>query len=499
MKTLHIKTVLPLLKKLYRFERCGKYDEALVELREIWEDTTKFPRVEEYESRTAAEVILRCGALIGFLGHNKQIPGSQEKSKNLLSEARNRFLDIYDVEKIAECENYLALAYWRTGELPEAKAWIEEALSHNLSRSNQVRLYSYIIEGKIDFANKNYEKICRNSAGFESEFLTYGDHFLKGNLYNNWGLALKNLGLISDAPAKLECGRDFYYKAKNKIHCALAENNLAQVYKSENDFIKAHEAIDKATGIFRQLKDRTREGFSLDTKAQIYYAEKNYSEALKTGEKAIAILTKSENKSYLVECLLTKAKTLLFLEDDISTAVMCLFDAVNIARTNISEESARELIREFEKARQEKNSPEVKKESAGEKISEKDKISQANEPFSEGLELVLPAPLANYDDLSGVWIANDHLEKFGLPKGSLAIVAQEEVKRGDLAALNCLAGDEIICGFYDADFGIVCLEFGDSDVKMFDEQEIEIFGKIIGVCRPEKNSGGKMFVEPINI
>ena len=82
---------------------------------------------------TAAEIILRCGALIGFLGHNKQIPNSQEKSKNLLTEARKRFLDIYDVEKIAECENYLARAYWQTGELAEAEIWIDEALSRNLS------------------------------------------------------------------------------------------------------------------------------------------------------------------------------------------------------------------------------------------------------------------------------------------------------------------------------------------------------------------------------
>ena len=104
---------------------------------------------------------MRCGALIGFLGHNKQIPNSQETSKNLLTEARNRFLEIYDVEKIAECENYLALAYWQTGELVEAETWIEESLSHNLPNSNHIRLYSYIIESKIDFANSNMKKFFK--------------------------------------------------------------------------------------------------------------------------------------------------------------------------------------------------------------------------------------------------------------------------------------------------------------------------------------------------
>ena len=52
---------------------------------------------------------------------------------------------------------------------------------------------------------------------------------------------------------------------------------------------------------------------------------------------------------------MTKAKTLIFLEDDIATATLCLSEAIQIARINISEEAAKDLVREFEKARQEKN------------------------------------------------------------------------------------------------------------------------------------------------
>src|SRR5687768_11615415 len=118
MKTFHTDVTVS-TGNLFRLERCGRYEEALAELRHIWEDTNAFPEVADFAPREAAEIILRCGALIGFLGHIKQIPNSQEKSKNLLTEARSRFFDIYDAEKIAECENYLALAYWRTGELIE--------------------------------------------------------------------------------------------------------------------------------------------------------------------------------------------------------------------------------------------------------------------------------------------------------------------------------------------------------------------------------------------
>ncbi len=486
MKTLHIKTAL-LLKKLFRLERCGKYDEALAELRDIWDDTTKFPDVEDYESRTAAEIILRCGALIGFLGHNKQIPNSQEKSKNLLTEARIRFLDIYDVEKIAECENYLALAYWRTGELVEADVWIDESLSRNLPNSNSVKIYAVLIKSVVLLADKKYKEVISTLEPFQNNFQKYGDAFLNGSFCTNVGFALRNLGKITEALEKYKLAIEFHQKSGHQIYLGTIENNRAYLYQKENRFSEAHESIDNAVKIFKQIKDRTREGFSLDTKAQIYFAEEKYAEALKTAGKAIAILGKSENKAYLVESLMTKAKSLIYLEDDISIAILCLSDAVQIARTDISEDAAKELIKNFENARQEKPLPQT-----GKDVKEKETVS-------DNLELILPPSIAHYTDLRGVWMVNDHLEQFGLQKGSLAVVANDEIKRGDLVAINELSSDSIICGFYDSDFGIVCLELADSEIQMFDEKDVEIFGKIIGVCKSEKTSDGKMIVEPVHI
>lgn len=485
MKVLHTEATL-LLKRLFKLERCGRYDEAFAELNDIWEDIETLPNVEEFESYIAAEIVLRCGSLIGFLGHNKQIPNSQEKSKNLLTEVRNRFFEVNDVEKIAECENYLALAYWRTGELNEAETYVEESLSHNLPNSSLTRLYSYIIESKIDFANSKYEKILQNFAKLQDDFLKYADNCLKGDFYNHSGLALKNLGNPTEALNRLELARHYHQKAKHQIYLGTDENNLAQLYKLEGRFSKALEAIDNATRIFKQINDRTREGFSFDTKAQIYFAERKYTEALRTIEKAIAILKNGENKAYLVETYLTKAKILIYLED-IFTAHLCLSDAIQTAKTNISEEAAKDLIAEFEKTRKEKNSPVI------------EKVSTEKETLAENLELLLPSSLAHYKDLQGVWIKNNHLESVGLRKDSLAIVAQEKVKRGDLVAIAEIANDSVSCGFYDADFGIVCLEGANSEAQLFDEKDIRVLGKIVGVCKSEKNPDGKTIVEPLNI
>ncbi|MGI8882884.1 MAG: hypothetical protein ACR2IA_01400, partial [Pyrinomonadaceae bacterium] len=117
----------------------------------------------------------------------------------------------------------------------------------------------------------------------------------------------------------------------------------------------------------------------------------------------------------------------------------------------------------------------------------------------ENLQLVLPSTISHYKEIQGVWIKNSHLENAGLKKDSLAIVAQSEIKRGDLAAISEIETGAVICGFYDCDFGIVCLEGTNGDPQLFDEKSIKILGKIVGVCDSGKTADGKMIVQPINL
>jgi tetratricopeptide (TPR) repeat protein len=477
-----------LLRDLIGLERSGQFDLALQELRGIWDDTTEKPNVGNLDASLTAETYLRCGALIGFLGHVRQIPTAQERSKNLLTEARSIFLETCDPEKLAECENYLALAYWRTGEIEEAQSWIEEAQSRELSEQSLVSLYSFVIRDLILLSQKKYFEVSASFPALEKLFDGKADDFLTGSLYNNFGIATKNLGNIARALEALEKARDFFVASGNKIQIALAENNISQLYEAQRRFPLAHASIDRATQLFRDIKDLTREGFSLDTKALIYFTEGKFAEALETVEKAIAILGRSENYAYLVETIATKARIQLF-SDDFSTATLTLLEAVELAKVRISEETAMRLIREFELALQDRNStkePHVSKEVPA-------RIA------SDDLKLVLPTALAHYDDYQGIWISNSDLEQYGLARGSLAIVVPHKVRRGDLIALIELSSDLVSCGIYDSDFGIVCLEALGSEPQLFDESDVGILGKIVGVCKAEKNSDGTFEVVPLDL
>ena len=477
-----------LLLDIHRLERSGKFDQALQELRGVWDDTTKEPDVTHLEKRLAAETYLRCGALIGFLGHIRLIPTAQDRSKNLLTEARSRFLEIYDPEKIAECDNYIALAYWRTGESNEAISWIEEAQSYKLDEDSDTRLYTYVTHGLILLSQKKFAEVCANFTAVEHLFTDEADPFLTGSIYNNFGLASKNLGNMTASLLALQKARDLFTASGHKLQIALAENNLAQLHKTERRFERAHAAVDRSIQLYRDIKDRTREGFTWDTKALIYFDEGRYDEALTTVNKAISILGRSENYAYLSDTLATKAKIQLY-SDDFSTATLTLLEAVELAKIRISEQAAMTLVREFEQSLKERNDGKAKQPAEAVRTG-----------IAEGdLKLVLPPSIAHYDDYQGIWISNSDLESIGLLRGSLAVVVPVSVKRGDLVALVEKESDLVSCGFYDSDFGIVCLEAGDSEPQLFSDSDVTILGKIVGVCDASETDGETMCVRALDL
>lgn len=485
MNIFHVKSQL-LTKRLLQLERSGRYEEALAELNDIWQDKSELPNVEDFDKHTAAEIIAKCGHLLGLFGSVKLIPNAQEKSKNLITEAYSRFQDICDIEKIAECENYLAMAYLRSGELEEAETWSELATSHNLGDASDPRLYAQISKSLISIFKKRFDETIANLKPLEPDFREFGDDFLKGSFYCNLAVALKNTGKCAEALRYFELAKYHHTKTGHLIYLGAIENNIAATYKLERKFLKARKAIDNAIGIFKKINDRTRYGFAYDTKALIYLDEGRYEEALDAVEKGVLILENAENTDCLVETYITKIKTLLGLDRSFE-ATRCLAKAVYLAENKIGEDKAKEIIEEYEKTRAGKDRPTLKN------------VYTEKELIDENIKLVLSAELSHYKDIEGVWMKNKHLESVGLKKGSLAIVVKEEVKRGDLAAILERETEAVSCGFYDIDFGIICLQGTDSEPQLFDESEIQILGKIVGVADAQKDEEGQMFVEPVKI
>jgi len=213
MRTLHAQTaaqISVLAKRLIKLERTGRYEEALAQFDHGWETDDHWPSLEGVDRSTSAELQLRFGSLIGFQGYRRDVPGAQERSKDILTAARETFVGLEDAEKIAECENYIALAYWRKGEHGEAAAWVESALSHPIPENSDPRLYSLLTKSLILLSEKRDHENIDLCLDVEDRFRRFADPFLNGSLCANLGVSYRNLRKGADAMKYFTLARTFH-------------------------------------------------------------------------------------------------------------------------------------------------------------------------------------------------------------------------------------------------------------------------------------------------
>mgnify|MGYP001811194725 CR=1 FL=1 len=100
--------------------------------------------------------------------------------------------------------------------------------------------------------------------------------------------------------------------------------------------------------------------------------------------------------------------------------------------------------------------------------------------MAEGnIRLIVPR-IIPFEEFYGVWIRNTGLEPVGLTPGVFALAIRSEIKQGDLAAFLLIESDMVALGFYSQLCGAICLENCNSDVELFNRNEVEYFGKIVG-------------------
>src|SRR4051812_31413622 len=68
-------------------EESGDYEAARKIMSEIWQRIGERPKLDGLDQSTKAEVLLRVGALSGWIGSAHQIEDAQEVAKNFISES----------------------------------------------------------------------------------------------------------------------------------------------------------------------------------------------------------------------------------------------------------------------------------------------------------------------------------------------------------------------------------------------------------------------------
>src|SRR5437879_11056321 len=132
-----------------QLEKAGEYEAACEALREFWPQRDGPLNLNDLDEATRAEVLLRVGALAGWLGSTDQTEGSQETAKNLITQSIDLFQRLGLSERAAEARGDLALCYWREGSYDEARATLVEALDPLGEKDSELRALFLIRAGII--------------------------------------------------------------------------------------------------------------------------------------------------------------------------------------------------------------------------------------------------------------------------------------------------------------------------------------------------------------
>jgi CheY-like chemotaxis protein len=300
-----------------QLEKAGEYEAAREALGEFWPQRNGQPKVEGLDDPTKAEVLLRVGALAGWLGGANQTEGSQENAKNLITQSMEIFEGLGQSEKAVEARGDLALCYWREGSYDEARIQLENALALLENKDSELRAVLLIRAGVIEERTQRLQAALRfyNEAAplvEQSE-----DHALKGSFHIEFGLVYRQLAAPENREDYLDralieyAAASFHFEqAGNARYLARVENNLGYLFFTIKRYTDAHSHLDRARHLFLKLKDVGTAAQVDDTRARTLLAQGHVSEAERLVRSAVRVLERGDQQAVLAEALTTQGVAL---------------------------------------------------------------------------------------------------------------------------------------------------------------------------------------------
>src|SRR5882762_9699063 len=322
-----------------QLEKVGKYELACEALSEFWPDRSESPRLSGLDDIQKAEVLLRIGAIAGWLGSTDQTTGGQETAKNILTRSIDIFEELRKAERVAEARGDLALCYYREGSFDEARVQLRTAL-HILPEGNDdleaiLLIRAGIIEERTRRLNDALQFYKRAAPLVERS----EDHALKGSFHFEYGLVLgrlsdpENRGDYIDRALIEYAASSFHYEqAGNELALARVELNLGFLFFKVERYGQAHEHLNLARHLFLKLKDAATAAQVDDTRARTLLAQGHAAEAERIARYAVRVLERGGQQALLAEGLTTQGVALARLGNHIRAKAL-LERAIEVAET----------------------------------------------------------------------------------------------------------------------------------------------------------------------
>src|SRR6267142_1314579 len=298
-------------------EEAGEFEEARLSLSEFWQRIGERPRLEGLAEPEQAELLLRAGALSGWIGSARQIPGAQETAKDLISESSAFFKSLGLMEKVVETRVDLGICYWREGAHDEARITFDDALQQLGDVVSEQRLRALLNKAVVEQACTRPKEALRLLSEAESLFETSTNHSLKGKFHNVFATVLKYVGLegqredyFDRALMQFTAASLSFEKAGHKRFLAAVENNLGFLFVHLQRFEEAHEHLDRARAVLVGFNDKGLVAQVDDTRARALLGQGRFDQAETVAAAAVKVLREGDEQSILAGALTTHATTL---------------------------------------------------------------------------------------------------------------------------------------------------------------------------------------------
>lgn len=294
----------------------GQYEAARDALGDMWQGVGRQPSVEGLKRPTAAEVLLQCGVLTGWLGGARNIRGSQDAAKDLITQSLRAFESLRLPSKVAEAQYELGICYWRTGEFDEGRVVLAEAARTVGDRDAELKAKILIRSALVETWAGRYHDALDVLREAESSFQNLSDAF-KGRWHGQMGSVLRHIGAaegradyLDRAIIEYTAAIYHYEQASHERYCAVNLNNTAMLLYRLGRYPEAHEDLDRAAAIFTRLNDPGNRAQVDETRARVLVAEQRYTEAQQLIDPVIGVFERGGEQSCLADALTIHATVL---------------------------------------------------------------------------------------------------------------------------------------------------------------------------------------------
>src|SRR5438552_4810475 len=322
-----------------QLEKAGEYEVACEALGEFWPARDGPLNLSDLDEATRAEVLLRVGALAGWLGGTDQTEGSQETAKDLITRSIDFFQRLGLSERVAEARGDLALCYWREGSYDEARITLADAINLLGNENSDLKASLLIRAGIIEERTRQLHEALRLYNQAAPLLETSEDHALKGAFHNEFGLVFKHLAVPENREDYLDralmeyTAASFHFEqAGNTRYLARVENNLGYLFFKIGKYEEAHKHLDRARHLFLSLSDVGAVAQVDETRARTLVAENRLAEAERIVRYAVHVLQKGDQQAVLAEALTTHGVAFARL-GDYPSAKRLLQRAIEVVET----------------------------------------------------------------------------------------------------------------------------------------------------------------------